>query len=39
MGATFRLGRVRPGLIVNNKMYGVILDDGTGLRGDGNVFA
>jgi len=39
MGATFRLGRVRPGLIVNNKMDGVILDDGTVLRGDAYVFA
>lgn len=38
-GVTFRTGRVRPGLIVNNKMDGVILDDGTVVRGDAYVFA
>jgi glycine/D-amino acid oxidase-like deaminating enzyme len=39
MGATLKIGRVRPGLIVNNKMDGVIFDDGTILRGDAYVWA
>lgn len=39
MGVQFKLGRVRPGLIVNNKMDGVILEDGSVLRGDAYVFA
>ena len=38
-GVEFKIGRVRPGAIVNNKMDGVILDDGTVLRGDAYVFA
>lgn len=38
-GVNLRIGRVRPGLIVNNKMDGVIFDDGTILRGDSYVFA
>lgn len=39
MGVTTRLGRVRPGPIVNNKMDGVIFDDGSVLRGDAYVWA
>ena len=39
MGANFVLGRVRPGPVVNGKMDGVILDDGTVIRGDQYVFA
>ncbi len=39
MGATIRIGRVRPGPIVNNKMDGVIFDDGSVLRGDAYVWA
>ena len=34
MGATIRIGRVRLRPIVNNKMDGVIFDDGSLLRGD-----
>jgi glycine/D-amino acid oxidase-like deaminating enzyme len=39
MGARLVLGRVRPGPIVNGQMDGVILDDGTVIRGDRYVFA
>lgn len=39
MGAKMIVGRVRPGPIVNGKMDGVILDDGTVVRGDAYVFA
>ncbi|TAK10994.1 MAG: FAD-dependent oxidoreductase [Acidobacteria bacterium] len=39
MGATIRIGRVRPGSIVNNQMDGVVFDDGSVLRGDAYVFA
>jgi len=39
MGAELVLGRVRPGPIVNGRMDGVILDDGTVIRGDSYVFA
>jgi glycine/D-amino acid oxidase-like deaminating enzyme len=39
MGAQLVLGRVRPGPIVNGQMDGVILDDGTVIRGDRYVFA
>jgi sarcosine oxidase len=39
MGAEFVLGRVRPGPVVGGKMDGVILDDGTVIRGDQYVFA
>lgn len=39
MGAQFVLGRVRPGPVSNGKMDGVILDDGTVIRGDQYVFA
>ena len=39
MGATIRIGRVRPGPVVNNKMDGVIFDDGSVLRGDAYVWA
>lgn len=39
MGATIRIGRVRPGPIVNNKMDGVLFDDGSVLRGDAYVWA
>lgn len=39
MGVTTRIGRVRPGPIVNNKMDGVIFDDGSVLRGDAYVWA
>ncbi len=38
MGAKFILGRVKPGKIVNGKMDGVVLDDGTIIRGDAYVF-
>lgn len=38
-GVDFKIGRVRPGAITNNKMDGVVLDDGTVLRGDAYVFA
>lgn len=38
MGVTYRLGRVRPGPIVNNKMDGVVFDNGEVLRGDAYVF-
>jgi sarcosine oxidase len=39
MGTQFVLGRVRPGPIVNGKMDGVVMDDGTVIRGDQYVFA
>ena len=39
MGVTPRIGRVRPGPMVNNKMDGVIFDDGSVLRGDAYVWA
>ena len=39
MGATIRIGRVRPGPIVNNKMDGVLFDDGSVLRADAYVWA
>ena len=39
LGAELVLGRVRPGPIVNGQMDGVILDDGTVIRGDSYVFA
>jgi glycine/D-amino acid oxidase-like deaminating enzyme len=39
MGATIRIGRVRPGPVVNNKMDGVVFDDGSVLRGDAYVWA
>ena len=39
LGANLVLGRVRPGPIVNGKMDGVVLDDGTVIRGDSYVFA
>lgn len=38
-GAELTLGRVRPGPIVNGQMDGVILDNGTVVRGDAYVFA
>ena len=38
MGAKFVLGRVRLGPVVNGKLDGVILDDGTVIRGDQYVF-
>ncbi len=38
-GAKLVLGRVRPGPIVNGSMDGVVLDDGTVIRGDAYVFA
>ncbi|MCO4100739.1 MAG: FAD-dependent oxidoreductase [Gemmatimonas sp.] len=39
LGAELVIGRVRPGPIVNGKMDGVILDNGTVIRGDAYVFA
>ena len=39
MGATIRIGRVRPGPVVNNKMDGVVFDDGSVLRADAYVWA
>lgn len=38
MGVNFILGRVKPGPIVNGKMQGVIMDDGTVITGDSYVF-
>ena len=38
-GAKLVIGRAKPGPIVNGKMDGVILDDGTIIRGDAYVFA
>ncbi|MDQ6612828.1 MAG: FAD-dependent oxidoreductase, partial [Gemmatimonadota bacterium] len=38
MGAKFVLGRVHLGPIVNGKLDGVVLDDGTVIRGDQYVF-
>jgi glycine/D-amino acid oxidase-like deaminating enzyme len=39
MGAKLVIGRARPGPIVNGRMDGVVLDDGTVIRGDAYVFA
>lgn len=39
LGTTLVVGRVRPGPIVNGQMDGVVLDDGTVIRGDAYVFA
>lgn len=39
MGAELVIGRVRPGPIVNGTMDGVVLDNGTVIRGDAYVFA
>ncbi len=39
LGAELVIGRVRPGPVVNGKMDGVILDNGTVIRGDAYVFA
>lgn len=38
-GVVLKLGRVSPGKIVNNKMDGVVLDNGEVVRGDAYVFA
>ena len=37
-GVDFKVSRVRPGPIVNGKMDGVIMEDGTAVRGDQYVF-
>ncbi|MCE9601630.1 MAG: FAD-dependent oxidoreductase, partial [Gemmatimonadetes bacterium] len=37
-GVEFRIGRIKPGPIVNNQMDGVVFDDGSVLRGDAYVF-
>lgn len=39
MGADFVLGRVRPGPVTGGRMDGVVMDDGTVIRGDRYVFA
>ena len=38
MGVNFMLGRVKLGPVVNGKMQGVIMDDGTVITGDSYVF-